>query len=41
MLVKICLVNKLLEERFKTGEGDEEDISRYCMILRKLESTGS
>jgi hypothetical protein len=41
MLGKNCLVKKLLEERCKTGEGDEEDVSSYGMILRKLEGTGS
>jgi len=30
-----------LEERCKAGEGDEEYVSSYWMILRKRDNTGS
>jgi len=42
MLRRNCLLKKtLLEERCKAGEGDEEDVSNYWMILRKIEDTGN
>jgi hypothetical protein len=30
-----------IERRIEVTEDEEEDISRYCMTLRKLEDTGN